>query len=538
MSKQKEHLAKSNISRRGFLKTSGLAMGTIVLGGAVAGCGGDDDTTNKIYTDSGSSYMPETWDDEAEIVIVGYGGAGATAALTAVEEGAERVLILEATANGGGASAVNGGGFFAGGNGGTRLQNINGFNETTEQLSTYMEHAAQPRGPEEVVRAFCENVEETFDFIESKGVVFQNGYRPNFGLFPLETLGEVGVMAMGSEEELEVDGILPSAVPHFHYYYGGAPAYWATISEVVSNTAGIEVLTNSTVTDLIFDNKIGRVVGVAVSDKFIKASKAVLLCCGSFRNNEDMMAQYAPNLIDTAPLSVPMDKGMGIKMAQSLGADVWAMDAVVFETFILPAYLLPTNTCYMVKGIMVNQAGTRFMAETKESAYLGQFLYNGIYKKVYYIIDQTIKDALQFTDDMWNSLTSYTAETIEDLAVKIEVPAASLQNTVSTYNAYAANGTDPDFNKVPSQIQEVNTAPFYAVALDVTNLCTLTAGGLHVNAKTQVLKGGTPIAGLYAAGATASHLSSVYYQSGSCVSSAQVFGRIAGKEMVKEDVYE
>ncbi len=533
MSNIDEQEVKGALSRRGFLKAGGLAVGSVALGLA-AGCG--DDVTKKIST---ASDVPTKWDGEYDIVIVGYGGAGATAALVATDtDPGAKVLILEATASGGGASAVNGGGFFAGGNGGTRVQNLNGFHETTEQISEYLQAAAIPRGPDEVVRAFCENVKETFDYIESKGVVFKNGARPNFGLLPFATLADVGVLAMGSEKDVEIAETLPTPVPHMHLYSGGAPAYWETISAVVSKVPGITVLTNSTVTNLIFNDDIGRVVGVAVGDISYKASKAVLLCCGCFRNNPDMVAQYAPNLKGTSPLSVPMDTGTGIKMAQSIGADVWAMDTAVFETFILPSYLLPTNACYIVKGILVNQAGSRFMAETNESARLGQFLYNRIYPKVYYIIDQTIKDVLLFDDAMWGALTTHTANSITDLAGLIGVPSASLQNTVDTYNAHAAIGTDPDFNKVPEQIQVVNTAPFYAISIDVTNLCTLTAGGLHVNAKAQVLKGGNPITGLYAAGATASHLSSVYYQSGSCVSSSQVFGRIAAQNMIKETAWD
>lgn len=503
------------LSRRGFVKSGGVAIGMLGLGQATT-------------VDAGAS-MPaaQEWEATADVVIVGYGGAGATAAVFAARAGAT-VIILEAQAQGGGSSAINEGAFTVGG--GTRIQKLNGFNETADDFYKYLKASAIPRVPDELVRAFANSAKDLFDFVESIGVEFKDGYVPGYHMRSPDP-EKIGLLMILGERDPEVAAIVPP-VPHTHLVYGSAPAYWTKISAAVE-AAGVRVLPNSQVTRLIVNDS-GRVIGIAVgqedgTEKCYKANKGVLLSTGGFGANLDMVTQYSPYAVDTFRVTNPMDLGMGIRMAQAVGADMQGLSTIVIE--LLLTYRKGTEA--MVKGIAVNQSGRRYVAETADGSHFARFVYEQIYPQIYVIVDKAIMDTIPAQARSEMAIT--TAATIEELAGKIHVDAVSLEETVTTYNKHAATGTDPEFHKDPTQIQEIRTPPFHAVSFSGKDVFTLTSGGLRINAKAQVLSTeGKVIPGLYAAGVTAAMICGEYYRGGTCTSTSQAFGRIAGIEMAKE----
>ncbi|MFN8625226.1 MAG: FAD-dependent oxidoreductase [Candidatus Binatia bacterium] len=516
---REEQEVKSDLSRRGFLKTGGVTVGAVVLGQVTA-------MSSCAPTSSCPSTLPAKWEGTTDVVIVGYGGAGATAAVFAARAGA-KVIILEAQAQGGGSSAINDGSFTVGG--GTRIQKLNGFNETADDFYKFLKAAAIPRVPDELVRAFADTAKDLFDFVESLGVVFKEGYAPGYSMQPDRE--KIGLVMVTGETDPEIAAITPP-VPHNHLIYGRAPAYWAKISAAVE-AAGVQVHLNSPVTRLIADNT-GRVVGVGVgqkdgSEKCYKATKGVLLSNGGFGANRDMVAQYTPYAEGTIQVANPTDLGTGIRMGQTVGADLAGMTTVVLE---LPL-TYKAGTEAMVKGIAVNQSGRRYIAETIDHARFGRFVYERIYPQVHVVVDQPIMDT--FPAEARSTMAITTGATIEELAGKLQIDADCLRETVATYTRHAASGADPEFQKDPTQLQEIKTPPFYAVSLSAKDCFTVTCAGLRINAKAQVVNtAGKVIPGLYAAGMTAAMLCGEYYRGGTCTSTSQAFGRIAGIEMAKE----
>lgn len=514
------HGNKSMLSRRELIGVSGLAVGaaacapTAALGAATsASCC--------------PSALPARWEDTADVVVVGYGGAGATAAVFAARAGA-KVIVLEAQARGGGSSAINDGAFTVGG--GTRIQRLNGFNETPEDFYEYLKAAALPRAPDELVRAFANTARDLFDFVESLGVEFKEGYVPGYHMQPPDP-EKIGLLMITGENAPEVTAVTPP-VPHNHLIYGRAPAYWAKISAAVE-AAGVKVLLNTQATRLIVDDS-GRVIGVGVgqadgSEKCIRATKGVLLSTGGYGANKDMVAQYTPYALGTIQVTNPMDLGTGIRLGQAAGADVLGLSTCAVE--LLLSYRKGTEG--MVKGIAVNQAGRRFVAETADGSHFGRLVYERIYPQVHVILDQKIMDTIPA--EAQSAMAVSRGATIEELARNIHVDPFCLKETLATYNQHARNGTDAEFHKDPGQLQELKTSPFHAVSLSASDVFTVTCGGLRINAKAQVLStAGKVMPGLYAAGMTAAMLCGEYYRGGTSTSLSQAFGRIAGIEMARE----
>lgn len=511
------------VSRRELLGATGLMLGAAALGSPGA-------TSAATLTTCAASALPTEWEDTADIVIVGYGGAGATAAMFAARAGA-KVIILEAQAKGGGSSAINDGAFSVGG--GTRIQKLNGFDETPEAFYKYLKVAAMPRVPDELVRAFADSARDLFDFVESLGVVFKEGYVPGYHMQPSDP-EKIGLLMITGEQAPEVAAVTPP-VPHTHLIYGRAPAYWAKISAAIEN-AGVRVLLNTQVTRLIVDDG-GRVIGVGIAqqdgpEKCFRATKGVLLSTGGFGANRGMVAQYTPYALDTLQVTNPMDLGTGIRLGQAVGADVLGMSTCVVE--LLLSYRKGTEG--MVKGIAVNQAGRRFVSETADGSHFGRFVFERIYPLIHVVVDQKIMDAIP--EESRAAMAPIQADTIEELARKIDVDPRCLKETVETYNKHVTNGEDAEFRKDPTQLQTLDTAPFHAVSMSPMDVFTVTCGGLRINAKAQVIgTDGEIIPGLYAAGMTAAMLCAEYYRGGTCSTLSQAFGRIAGIEMVKENAH-
>ncbi|MBK7251111.1 MAG: FAD-dependent oxidoreductase [Gammaproteobacteria bacterium] len=511
---------RSTLSRRELLGASGLTLGAAALAPAAAG-------SVAASADGCASTLPAKWEETVDVVIVGYGGAGATAAVFAARAGA-RVVILEAQSRGGGSSAINDGAFTVGG--GTRIQKLNGFNETPEEFYRYLKAAALPRAPDELVRAFADTARDLFDFVESLGVVFKEGYVPGYHMQPPDP-EKIGLLMITGENAPEVAAVTPP-VPHNHLIYGRAPAYWAKISAAV-DAAGVEVLLNAQATRLIMDGS-GRVIGVGVrradgSEKCFRARKGVLLSAGGYGANQEMVAQYTPYASGTIQVTNPMDIGTGIRLGQAAGADVLGLSTCAVE--LLLNYRKGTEG--MVKGIAVNQAGRRFVAETADGSHFGKLVYERVYPLIHVIVDQKIMDTIPA--EAQSAMAVSRGATIEELARTIHVSPLCLKETLATYNQHALRGEDAEFQKDPTQLQALATPPFYAVSLSAGDVFTVTCGGLRINARAQVMStAGKIIPGLYAAGMTAAMLCGEYYRGGTSTSLSQAFGRIAGIEMAKE----
>ncbi len=533
MSKRKKEARNTDLSRRNFMKKlSSLAIGTAAVG-MIPGCEGDTNVEIRPYSsaDNGAiSNVPDAWNDSADIIIVGFGGAAAMAAIHATQTApGTTVLIVEAQGSGGGCTAMCGGGTHLGG--GTQLQTDSGFSETAEEFYNYALATAGEGADSDLIKAYADNAKDTYDALVSIGISY-DGYDSGYLFLPPDGKSLIYDNAR-RPEILEAAG-LSQAVPHMHFGLaqggaGRAATMWNALETATLGISTVNACYNTEVKQLIVDGN-GRVVGVAAERDgetlYFKGSQAVLLANGGFIKNDEMVEQFIPHAMECVRLGNAMDLGTGIQMGQAIGADVKLMDAAEDWG---PAW---RSSPALVKAIAVNNHGERFAPEDLGGPEMGRWIAR-IYPLSYIVFDQTIMDEIDATIQPY--LNADSADAIEELAALIDVPAAYLRNTIDMYNASAATGVDDQFRKDPNMVQEINTSPFYALTRRPTDVYTLSCGGLRINTKTQVLRpDGTVIPGLYAAGATTAHINAQYYLAGGGTAGAFVFGRIAGLEMVNE----
>jgi 3-oxo-5alpha-steroid 4-dehydrogenase len=505
---------ENKLSRRTFLK--GAAVGTVAVAsaGALAGCGAS----------AGGSSLPKKWDKEADLVVVGYGGAGAAATIEATKAGAS-VIVLERMPIDGGSTAICGGIALFGG--GTALQKACGFEETRDDFYNYVFNAAGDGADPDIIGVFCDKSVETYDWLVSLGVPFKQSFLPGKYVIPPT---DDGLAFTGNEEQARFASIV-TPCPHGHHAQAAGasgPAWWPPIQAAVKAT-GAEVLYETSATRLLTNDE-GRVVGVVAESEgaeiFIKASKAVMLSAGGFAENKEMLAQHAPAYLRCgAGIGTKGDDGAGIKMGQSVGADVRMLGQALAYTAIYGTYQEP-----LVKGILVDDKAQRFLGEDNYGEWTGDAIV--LDHPVSYLIfdDAILKEVPEAGQAAIQPVAQ--ADTLAELATALGIDPALLESTVATYNAFAAEGKDPIYQKKDKYVQPIATPPYYATGFLAGMVGFLTTGGLRTDTLARVLDpAGQPIAGLYSAGRNAFGVIAQHYPgSGTSVADAFIFGRIAGQD--------
>lgn len=467
----------------------------------------------------------ENWAETAEVVVVGYGIAGACAALEAQRAGAD-VLVIERASAGGGASALSSGIFYLGG--GTAVQKAAGYDDTPEEMFNFlMANALSPNS--EIVRAFCDGCVEHFDWLEQQGVAFERSYFPGKAVFLTTT---TCLMSTGNEKVWPYSEVAKPA-PRGHKVAregenAGSLAMEALLARCTD--AGVRALYDSQVNALIIDAQ-GRVVGVRVrqggEERAVRALRGVILSTGGFNMNREMLEQYAPHLLgNSVPLAVPYNDGSGILLGQSAGAATQAMDGVIATASFYP----PSQ---LIKGILVNSNGERFVAEDSYHGRTASFIIEQPGHKAYLILDSEIFAYPELTDYSHHTLVDGW-ETVEEMEAGLQLPPGSLQKTLEDYNHHAAAGRDPVLHKQPEWLKPLNVGPYAAfdVSFNKSVYLFITLGGLKTTARTEVIGvDGKLIPGLYAAGNCASTLSrdGKDYASGLSLGPGSFFGRVAGR---------
>jgi 3-oxo-5alpha-steroid 4-dehydrogenase len=285
--------------------------------------------------------------------------------------------------------------------------------------------------------------------------------------------------------------------------------------------AGVAVEYNLGVERLIVDSE-DRVVGVQGRRLGeivnVRAGRGVVLTTGGFIYNDEMLKEHLPHALTGAKLGHGGQDGLGIQMAQMVGADTVHMDAADFT-------LVTTPHISFIKGILVNDLGRRYI---NEDTYYGRLGTEAVFRqdaRTYLIVDDEI-----FMESSWLRPT-WAADSLEELESEIGLPAGSLQQTLDYYNKYATDGQDPLFHKQQRWLQPIN--PPYAV-LDLRSttfpISGFTLGGLHTDVDGRVLDSqGTAIEGLYGAGRATAGLAVYGYCSGISLGDGSFFGRRAGR---------
>ena len=457
--------------------------------------------------------------DEYDVVVVGFGVAGACAAIEARDAGAS-VVVVERASGPGGTSAMAGGHFYLGA--GTPVQEAVGYHDTVAAMRDYLV-AVTPEPDVEKITAYCEGSVELFHWLEAHGIEFDRSYYADKHVIQP---GRDCLIWSGNENVWPFR-VQATPAPRGHKVAtegDGGPAIVAALSRAAL-TAGAEVRYDTTVTDLLVED--GRVVGVATrsfgEDGVVRATRGVVLCAGGFVMNREMVAEYAPALADPViPVGTPGDDGSAIALGVSAGGALAHMDgAFVSVTNYPPSTLL--------KGILVNGRGERFVAEDSYHARTSAACLAQPDGRAFLLVDTETFAYPEFQSmplvDGW--------ETLAEAETALGIPPGALAATVAEYNRHAVTGDDPAFHKHPDWVQPLDHGPY--AAFDASRghgvYVGFTVGGLRTSVDGEVLDAqGATIPGLFAAGACASNIvqDATGYNSGICLGEAAYFGRRAG----------
>lgn len=465
---------------------------------------------------------------EVDVLVVGFGCAGAAAAYEAASGGAD-VLVLERASGPGGSSAQSGGELYLGG--GTRVQKACGYEDDADSMFAYLRAALGPHADEEKLRLYCDGSVEHFEWFVARGVRFQESmYDAPSWMPPTRD----GLMWLG-ENAWPYDTVT-RPVPRGHR---PATESWAghTVMDALVTScteAGVRTETDTRAVALIVED--GRVVGVTArrygEDVAYRARRGVVLTTGGFVDDEQMLADHAPVLLGHGKVSDGLDDGSGIRMAMALGAAVRRMSVVEAAYTALPAM-----TC---RGMLVNALGRRFI---NEDVYPGVYSHAALHQPgpCWVILDEEGLESVP-AQDLWGVRPTYAAETLAELETELGLPPGSLEDTVATYNRHAADGEDPYFHKAARWLRPL-VGPFAAVDPRLgfgatgstpsgTGFSGFTLGGLHTSVDGEVLSvAGAPIPGLYAAGRATSGIHGEGYVSGTSLGDGTFFGRRVGRAL-------
>ena len=466
------------------------------------------------------------WDYSADVVIAGSGAAGISAAIEACAGGAE-VLVLERLTGMGGSSAMSGGVCYLGG--GTPLQKALGFDDSVEAMHDFMVAAGALHPALDKIGLYCENSLEHFQWRVDHGVHYAKKYSEDKEL-PFD---DASLYYSGSELAYpwrEISRPAPRGhVPSVMGHTGGRALMQALTPAATS--AGARILGGVSCERLVRESD-GRISGVLVTEgevrKTVQARRGVVLACGGFIQNREMLRRYAPELRDcSTPWAGAGDLGIGIRMGMGVGASVQRMNQ---GFVILPVY--PPER--LLRGIIVNRSAQRFLPEDSYYAYAGHETAFAQHGQAWLVSDA---DSSYDAEDFRMPLLA-EADTHEELERKGGFAPGALRQTLAYYNEAAVRGEDPLWHKHPKYLAPLIKPPFRLYDLSIRNaFCPVhTFGGLETTLDGQVLDAfGEIIPGLYAAGRTSAGLPSApYMASGVSIGDCTFFGRRAGRHAARE----
>ena len=485
---------------------------------------------------------------DADIVIVGAGGAGMTAAITAAEEG-KSVVILESQSMVGGNSVRATGGMNAGK---TVYQDENEFGEAAGVEKT-LKTAAEKYADNETITALAKTVSEQWAEYQAN----PTGYFDSVELMELDTM--VGGKGINDPELVEtlcsnsadaIDWLDEHGITlHNVASFGGASvkrihrpvdadgktisvgSYMIPLLQENCEKAGVQILLNTTANEILTDAN-GAAVGVkatgASGETVTVNAKAVVLASGGFGANLDMVVKYKPELKGFMTTNAAGAQGQGIEMATAIGAGTVDMDQIqIHPTVEANTAALITEGLRGDGAVLINAEGKRFIDEvgTRDVVSAAEIAQTGSYS--WLVVDQAMVDASSVIQGYIKKGYTVTGETYEELGKAMGVDEAAFAETMNTWNGYVDAKNDPDFGRT-SFANKLDTAPYYAIK--VTAGVHHTMGGLTINTNTEVLKeDGSVIPGLFAAGEVTGGVHGANRLGGNAVADFTVFGRIAGK---------
>ena len=439
---------------------------------------------------------------DCDVVIVGAGGAGLTAAVRATQEGA-KVLVLEKMPMVGGNSLKASGGMNCAD---TKFQEAAGSTDSgVEEFIEDTMNGGHQLNDRALVTTLAENSAEAVEWLESIGA-------------PLPKVAATG----GTTHK------------YLHSPEDGSPvgSYLVAKLSEEAEKQGIEIMLNTTATEILMQD--GAAVGVKAEDSahdYTVNAKAVILASGGFGANFDLMCSFNPSLANAVTTNHPGATGDGIMMAEAVGAATVDMDQIQLHPTVYQATsMLVSEKMRSLGAILVNQEGKRFCNDlsTRDAVSAAELQQTGGY--AYIIFDQNLVDHNKSAQEYINKGMAAQGASYEELAVNMGLEGDAVQNFVETmdvWNKAVASGVDEEFGRNNGMDDDLSTAPFYAI--QIAPGIHHTMGGIKIDTDAEVIStDGSVIPGLFAAGETTGGVHGGNRIGGNAVCDFVVFGRIAG----------
>jgi len=472
-------------------KLISVLLTLVLVAGLFAGCSttGATEAEKKV----------ETKKKAADVVVIGGGSAGLSAAIEAAEAGV-KVVLIDKMPMLGGSTVLSGGIVYSTG---SQIQKDNGIEDSVDALVDYWMERSENNADESYLRFVAERSGETVDWLVNLGVQFGAPH------------------ATGTSPILRA----VSATEHGAGIINPLKAY--------AESKNVEIMLQTTAKSLIKNDQ-NVITGVMAEDKegnpIEFTAKSVILATGGFDHNSELVKTYATVAEGQKSFAGVGNTGDGLNMAKESGAAIVSSGGVIGFRAVEgePAYTTEVCMLMWMPYLYVNTDGNRFVNEAIDYPLFYEELIKQKEGVSYLIFDQnTYQPAL---DKAVEKGSAFVADTIEDLAKQAGINPEGLAKTIENYNQMIATGSDTEFGKDLTGHPQINAPKYYAVKVVPAILGTLT--GVKTDLDGKVLDAqGNPIAGLYAAGEVANgdFFYKVYPASGTSIQMCVTFGRVAGK---------
>ena len=459
---------------------------------AILAAQGKDPATKITYTDG-----------TCDIVVVGAGGAGLTAAVEAASHGDLRIIVLEKQGILGGNTNYSTGGINAAG---TEAQQALGISDSPDLFYDDTMRGGKQKNIPSLVRSLVDNAAATVAWLSSLGA----------------DLSDVGLMG-------------GSSVKRTHRPKGGMAigAHLMKVLKEASSKANIEIRTSNKVTGLLTTG--GTVTGVRVENvdgsTYRLQAKAVVIATGGFGANLQMVTSYQPSLAGFATLNHPGATGDAFAWIESVGGSTLQMDYIqIHPTAEADNHILITEAVRGNGAILVNHDGVRFVNEMDTRDVVSAAILSQPSEEAFLIFDQTVRQSLASIETYANQHLMTEGADAATLATRAGLPSGTLIATLDRYTTFQKTGLDEDFGRSSTQMTApLDTPPYYAIR--VKPAIHHTMGGIRVDADMHVLRtDDTPVPGLFAAGEVTGGIHGANRLGGNGVADIVVNGKIAGRE--------
>lgn len=489
-------------------------------------------------------------EETVDVVVVGAGGAGMTAAITATDAG-KKVIVVESQPIAGGNSVRSTGGMNAAK---TPYQDKNEFKEAAGVEKT-LATAAEKYADNETITALAATVKSQWDAYQAN----PQGYFDSVELMELDTLiggkGKnnpelVKALAENSADAIEWLASIGADVKNVGAFGGASVkrihrpvnadgkvtavgAYIVPILEKNLQDRNVQFLFDTTANEIIM--KDGKAVGIKATgkdgNKVTINAKSVVIATGGFGANAEMVEKYKPELKGFATTNAEGAQGQGIDMATAVGAATVDMDQIQIHPTV---HIEEDGNAHLITeglrgdgAILVNAEGKRFYDEVSTRDKVSAAIIAQPEKSAWLVVDQSMVDKSAVIAGYIKSGYTVTGATYEELAKAMGVDETTFVSTMNTWNQAVEAKSDAEFNRT-SFANPLTAAPYYAIK--ITPAVHHTMGGIVINPKAEVLnEKGEVISGLFAAGEVTGGVHGANRLGGNAVADFTVFGRIAGQ---------